>query len=190
MLRLTVLCVLVACASAQARKSRPSFTLNQPPAGQCSKQCPERTECEIQQCEVCVPKIPTCKEHKCEENERCEDRPTGPVCIRLSCADIKCAAGELCNDLPDGPDCVPDVPSCEGFFCRRGTNCYIRNGSPICLPNTCAVRECKHGLTCIDTKSGALCRTGQKRPGCEGKYCPPNSKCVETEDRGPVCDHI
>ena len=56
---------------------------------------------------------------------------------------------------------LADVPSCEGFFCKRGTNCYIRNGSPICLPNTCEVRECKYGLTCIDTPDGALCRRGK-----------------------------
>ena len=55
-----------------------------------------------------------------------------------------------------------DVPTCEDFFCRRGTNCYIRFGSPVCLPNTCRVRQCEPGLTCIDTEDGALCRQGER----------------------------
>ncbi|XP_037073493.1 probable spore coat protein DDB_G0283555 [Pollicipes pollicipes] len=135
-------------------------------------------------------KVPTSKTHKCKENEKCEDRPTGPVCVPRTCADIKCAAGELCNDLPDGPDCVPDVPSCKDFFCRRGTNCYIRDGSPVCLPNTCEVRVCARGLSCIDTPSGALCRKGQSKLGCERRYCPANTKCVDTEPMGPHCAKI
>ena len=57
-----------------------------------------------------------------------------------------------------------DVPTCEGFFCRRGTNCAIRKGSPICVPNTCEVRKCRPGLNCIDTPDGgALCRKGQSK---------------------------
>ncbi|KAF0307514.1 hypothetical protein FJT64_021159 [Amphibalanus amphitrite] len=108
-----------------------------------------------------------------------------------TCADIKCAAGEICSELPDGPDCVPDVPSCEGFFCQRGTNCYIRDGSPTCLPNTCEVRECDKGLTCIDTPDGALCRRGKPKLGCDSKkYCPPNSICKNIDAKGAHCVKI
>ncbi|XP_037072952.1 spore coat protein SP60-like [Pollicipes pollicipes] len=183
-MRVVILCLLVAYAAAQ-NSYQPA-----PTPKTCSKTCPENSECEIQSCEVCVPKVPTCKTHKCKENEKCEDRPTGPVCVPRTCADIKCAAGELCNDLPDGPDCVPDVPSCKDFFCRRGTNCYIRDGSPVCLPNTCEVRVCARGLSCIDTPSGALCRKGQSKLGCERRYCPANTKCVDTEPMGPHCAKI
>ncbi|KAF0306620.1 hypothetical protein FJT64_021909 [Amphibalanus amphitrite] len=124
-------------------------------------------------------------------DKTCADITCGPNEWRVSvtCVDIRCAAGERCDDLPDGPDCVPDVPTCEGFFCRRGTNCYIRQGSPICLPNTCEVRECEPGLNCIDTPDGALCRKGELRGTCTGKYCPPNTVCELTTE-GPTCAHI
>ncbi|XP_037087847.1 follistatin-like domain-containing protein DDB_G0289517 [Pollicipes pollicipes] len=186
--RALVLLLLVAYVGAQANKKLIAGL--KPKGGACSKKCPPNNVCEEQICHVCVPEAPTCKSWECKDNEKCEDRPTGPVCVRLTCADIFCAAGELCNELPDGPDCVPDVPTCEGFYCRRGTNCYVRNGSPICLPNTCEVRVCEGGLTCVDTPNGALCRRGKKTPGCKGKYCPENSKCIETPEKGAHCVKI
>jgi len=134
-------------------------------AGSCTKSCAANNKCVKQTCQVCVPK---------------------------TCADMYCPAGTICNDLPSGPDCVPDVPSCEGFYCRRGTNCYVRVGSPICLPNTCEIRVCEEGLTCIDTPAGALCKRGKKTKSCGGggKYCPANSKCVETKEKGAHCIKI
>ncbi|KAF0287328.1 hypothetical protein FJT64_014250 [Amphibalanus amphitrite] len=182
--RSAVLLMAVSAAAAYYGKKPTEFVPQT-----CNKQCGANEVCEVQVCHVCVPEPPSCKNLQCKDTEFCEDTPTGPVCRRKTCAHIKCAAGEECKDTADGPDCVPDVPSCEGFFCRRGTNCYIRGGSPICLPNTCEVRECQHGLTCIDTPSGALCRRGKKTKGCGKKYCPPNTMC-ENGDDGPTCKII
>jgi len=158
--------------------------------GACSKQCQPSHKCVQQTCEACVPL--TCADLNCPAGTTCNELPGGPVCVPdiLTCADIYCPAGTICNELPGGPDCVPDIPSCEGFFCRRGTNCYVRDASPICLPNTCEIRVCEEGLTCIDTPAGALCRKGQKSKGCGSKYCPRNSKCTETKEKGAHCIKI
>ncbi|XP_037071979.1 spore coat protein SP60-like [Pollicipes pollicipes] len=185
-----LLVLLTICAYVKTQDYNDLVTLALGGTGdRCGKRCDVGYSCEVQQCrcEVCIKDKPTCKTLNCAKNEKCVDTPAGPVCKPLTCNDIYCAAGELCNELPDGPDCVPDVPSCEGFYCRRGTNCYVRGGSPICLPNTCMVRVCEPGLTCIDTVDGALCRRGTKTGGCEGRYCPTNSKCVDEPPLGPHC---
>ncbi|XP_043199114.1 probable spore coat protein DDB_G0283555 [Amphibalanus amphitrite] len=188
---LLVLALCVASAAAGAPSKKLLAALQQGPGGACKKQCQPNHVCEVQYCQVCVPEAPSCKTWKCSPDKRCEDTPAGPVCVQKTCADIKCAAGEICSELPDGPDCVPDVPSCEGFFCQRGTNCYIRDGSPTCLPNTCEVRECDKGLTCIDTPDGALCRRGKPKLGCDSKkYCPPNSICKNIDAKGAHCVKI
>jgi len=184
-------CALADKLSASSHKKPLALTGDKPRVGgACNKACGGDL-CEYQLCQACVPPAPSCKTTKCEPYEKCTDTPVGPRCDRLTCEDIYCAAGTICNgDLPGGPDCVPDVPSCEGFFCRRGTNCYVREGSPICLPNTCEVRVCAHKLTCIDTPAGALCRRGMKKKGCSGKYCPTNSRCEDTKEKGAHCAKI
>ncbi|XP_043188360.1 spore coat protein SP60-like [Amphibalanus amphitrite] len=179
------------CAVSAEHHERISLVQVGPPNECVANTCGDRYTCEVRECrcEACIPKKLTCKDIKCEPNEKCVQTADGPECQPRTCADIRCAAGEKCDELPDGPDCVPDVPTCEGFFCRRGTNCYIRQGSPICLPNTCEVRECEPGLNCIDTPDGALCRKGEPIGTCEGKYCPPNTVC-QTSAQGPTCAHI
>lgn len=166
-------------------------TLRAPSKG-CTKKCSFGFKCEEKpcMCQVCVKEPLSCETFKCRKGHRCEDTPGGPRCIQITCADISCEAGFICNDMPEGPDCVPDIPSCKNFYCRRGTNCYIRDGSPTCLPNTCLVRECLPGLSCIDTPVGALCRRGPKKHRCISKYCPENSICQDHKERGPVCTPI
>lgn len=192
MLTRTILLVVATCAAtaaAGAASNKLLAAIKQNLGGACTKQCQPNHVCEIEIRHVCVKEPLSCKTFKCPSNKKCVDLSTGPVCVQKTCADIHCTAGEICNELPDGPDCVPDVPSCKDFFCKRGTNCYVRGGSPTCLPNTCEIRECKHGLTCIDTPSGALCRRGKKTLDCKKKYCPPNSMC-ETGEDGPTCKII
>ncbi|XP_046681287.1 keratin-associated protein 16-1-like [Homalodisca vitripennis] len=162
-------------------------------------QCPYGQECHLED----VPCTePPCRVPSCRPIDKCA---TVSCKQRYICQDGKCVEevnkvsvdGELGLgwSLKDVPGLVSLAPTCRGYECPPGEECYLEEvvcvkapcfPIPSCRPRACSPSSpCTYGRVCINGR----CVT---RATCQDFECPPGQECylVESSCRRPPCPPV